>query len=210
MSCTSLKNIFFLLLIAERGKERRKRGREETSMWERDINWLPLKCPQLGNEPPIQAYALTGNQPGDLSPCWTRPNPLNHTGQSRELYFCWFNWGVKFQRFGITFTHVLSRISVPSLLLGTEILYQKLAKDHVQNSSLNISKKTNRSLCPLLSPFFVLCSHEFYHGPDPRLLSLPPSWAYSQPCHHSLSCPLWVLTSEITIVSKQSLLHPLI
>ena len=40
---------FYLLIFRHKGRER-KRGRE-TSMCERNINWLPLSCPQPGTWP---------------------------------------------------------------------------------------------------------------------------------------------------------------
>ena len=59
-----MDHVFFKILFTyfQRGmKGGRKRGRE-TSMCERNINWLPFTCPQLGTWPTTQACALTQNQ----------------------------------------------------------------------------------------------------------------------------------------------------
>ena len=50
-------------------------------MCERNINWLPLSCPQLGTQPTTQACALTGNRTGDFSICRLVLNPPSHTSQ---------------------------------------------------------------------------------------------------------------------------------
>ena len=56
---------FYLFTFYRQGKGRKKRERE-TSMCKRYINGLPLTHPQLGTWPTTQAYALTGNQTGNL------------------------------------------------------------------------------------------------------------------------------------------------
>ena len=50
-------------------------------MRKRNIDWLPLTCPQLGTWPATQACALTGNRTGDLSCHRLALNPLSHTSQ---------------------------------------------------------------------------------------------------------------------------------
>ena len=55
------KNCIYLFL--ERGEGWRKRGRE-TLLCERDINWLPLACPQLGTWPATQTWR--GTEPAIL------------------------------------------------------------------------------------------------------------------------------------------------
>ena len=50
-------------------------------MCERNINWLPLKCPQLGAWSTTQASVLTGNITSDFSVCRMMPNPLSYTSQ---------------------------------------------------------------------------------------------------------------------------------
>ena len=62
------------------GEGGRNRGRE-TSMYERNINWLALACPLLGTWPATQACALTRNRTGDLSVCRLALSPLSHTSQ---------------------------------------------------------------------------------------------------------------------------------
>ena len=66
------------------GKGGRKGGRE-TSMRDRNIDQLPLACPQLGTWPTTQACALTGNRNGDLSVHRLALNPLSHTSQGQML-----------------------------------------------------------------------------------------------------------------------------
>ena len=83
-----LQVYFFLrfYLFSEReGKGGRKRIRE-TSMCGRNINWLPLACPQLGTQPTIQTCALTGNQTGNLLVHRRVLNPLRYTSQGYSEY----------------------------------------------------------------------------------------------------------------------------
>ena len=71
------KDITYLFL--ERGGEGER---------ERNINvWLPLAHPLQGTWPITQAYALTGNWPGD--PLLGRPtlSPLSHTSQGTKVLF---------------------------------------------------------------------------------------------------------------------------
>ena len=70
--------------MRERGQEGEKEG--EKHQCERDINQLPLSCPQLGTWPTTQTYALTGDQTGDPSVCRLAFNPLSHTSQG--MTFC--------------------------------------------------------------------------------------------------------------------------
>ena len=69
----------FIYLFLERGGGRGKQ-REETSICERNINWL-LLVPQLGTWPTTQACALTGNWTGNILVCRMAPKPLSHTSQ---------------------------------------------------------------------------------------------------------------------------------
>ena len=54
-----------LFTFREREKGGSKTGRE-TSMSGRNIDWLPLACPQMGTWPTTEANALTGDRTGDL------------------------------------------------------------------------------------------------------------------------------------------------
>ena len=55
-------------------------------MCERNINQLPLTCPQLGTWPATQARALTGNQTGEPLVCRLALN-LSHTSQGFFFFF---------------------------------------------------------------------------------------------------------------------------
>ena len=55
-------------------------------MCEREIDWLPLACPQLGTWPATQACALTRNQTGDLSVHRPTLNPPSHTRQGKKIF----------------------------------------------------------------------------------------------------------------------------
>ena len=59
------------------GEGGRKRWRE-TEMCERNIDGLPLVCPQLGTWPATQACALTRNQTSDFLLHRMMPNVLRH------------------------------------------------------------------------------------------------------------------------------------
>ena len=48
---------------------------------DRNIDGLPLACPQLGTWPATQACALTGNQTSDLLVHKPVLNPLSYTSQ---------------------------------------------------------------------------------------------------------------------------------
>ena len=72
------------LCILERG-EGREKGRE-TSMRERNINWLTFVCAPTGDWTATQACALTGNRTYDPSVCRTTPNQLSHTDQSSVIF----------------------------------------------------------------------------------------------------------------------------
>ena len=74
--CCCFLNLF---IFRERGREG-ERGRE-TSMFERNIYWLPLACPTLGTWPATQACSLTGNWTSNLSVCRPALSPLSHTSQ---------------------------------------------------------------------------------------------------------------------------------
>ena len=78
-----LKKIDFIYLFLERGEGGRKRARE-TSVWERNINWLPPAHPQLGTWPATQACALTWNWTSDLG---LKLNLLNNTRQGKGSSF---------------------------------------------------------------------------------------------------------------------------
>ena len=71
--------IFYLFIFRERGRE--------TSMYERNIDQLPLAHPQPETWLATQACALTRNQTGDLSVCRLVLNPLSHTSKSVILKF---------------------------------------------------------------------------------------------------------------------------
>ena len=58
----------------------RNRGRE-TSMCERNIDWLPFPCPHQGTWPATQACALTGNQTSGFLVRRPVLNLLSHTHQ---------------------------------------------------------------------------------------------------------------------------------
>ena len=51
-------------------------------MYERNINQLPLTCPQLGIWPTTQVCALTRNQTSELLVYRSTPNLLSHTSQA--------------------------------------------------------------------------------------------------------------------------------
>ena len=73
----------FIYLLLERG-EGREKERRETSMYRRYTHWLPPACPQLWTWPATQAWALTGNQTGNLSVLRLVLSPLNHTNQGTK------------------------------------------------------------------------------------------------------------------------------
>ena len=83
---------YFLLILKnfiyfqKEGKGGRKRGKE-TSMWEWNIDWLPLSCLLLGAWPTTQACALAGNQTSDLLVPRTALSLLNHTSQGSAIVF---------------------------------------------------------------------------------------------------------------------------
>ena len=51
-------------------------------MCERNIDWLPLTCPQLGTWPATQACPLTGNETGNLLVHKLALKPLSYTSQA--------------------------------------------------------------------------------------------------------------------------------
>ena len=51
-------------------------------MCKKNIDPLPLICPQRRTWPATQACALTRNRTGDLSICRTARSPLSHTSQN--------------------------------------------------------------------------------------------------------------------------------
>ena len=53
------KKWFYLFIFRERGSEGKKRGRE-TSMWERNIDQVPLALPQRGPGPPPSHVSWLG------------------------------------------------------------------------------------------------------------------------------------------------------
>ena len=67
---------FYLFIFREKGRE------GETLMCERNINWLPLTCPQPGSRPAAQACALTRSRTSDLSLCGMTPDQLSRSGLS--------------------------------------------------------------------------------------------------------------------------------
>ena len=85
--CTSAFSTFFFLFFFKdfiyfqrQGNGGRKRGRE-TSMCEKNINWLPLACPQLGTWPTTQACALSGNPTCNFLVHRPVLSPLSHIRQ---------------------------------------------------------------------------------------------------------------------------------
>ena len=56
-------------------------------MCERYIDWLPLKCPQMGTWAATQACALTGNRTGDPLTHRLTLSPLSHTSQGSVSIF---------------------------------------------------------------------------------------------------------------------------
>ena len=58
-------------------------------MCEREVDLLPLTCPELGTWPETQACALTGNPTRDPLLLRLALNPLSHTSQgwSFDLFF---------------------------------------------------------------------------------------------------------------------------
>ena len=80
--CDFSKDFIYFL---ERGEGRDKE--RETLMCERNIDRLPLTCPQLGTWPAAQACALTGNWTVDLFVCRGVLNPLSHNSQGNTIDF---------------------------------------------------------------------------------------------------------------------------
>ena len=60
--------------------------RRETSMCERNIDWLLFTRPLLGTWPATQACAMTGNRTGNLSVHRPALNPLSHTRQGSNIF----------------------------------------------------------------------------------------------------------------------------
>ena len=76
-----LKNFIYLFIFREKG------GREGER--ERNVNCLPLACPQQEAWPATRAGALTGNRTCDLLVPRPTLNPLSHTSQGFFiLYYC--------------------------------------------------------------------------------------------------------------------------
>ena len=69
----------FVYLFLERGE-----GREKER--ERNIDWLPLACPQQGTWPATQACALTGTRMGDPLVCRLGPSLLSPTPRAPVLF----------------------------------------------------------------------------------------------------------------------------
>ena len=67
------KKYIFLIYFQREWKER-----------DRNIDLLPLTCPQLGSQPTTQACALTGNQTSDPSVHRLALNPRSHTSQGEN------------------------------------------------------------------------------------------------------------------------------
>ena len=66
-------------------REREREEERETWMCERNVNWLPLPCPQMGTWLAPQACAPTGNRPSDLLVRRPALNPLSHTSHGRSV-----------------------------------------------------------------------------------------------------------------------------
>ena len=81
----------FYLFFRKKGKEGKER--------ERNIDWLPLTCPQMGTRFATQTCALTGNRTSDLSVHRLTSNPLSHTSQGLFLIyqFVILFWKVKLE-----------------------------------------------------------------------------------------------------------------
>ena len=69
---------FYLFIFRERGGEGERKG-------EKQLVWLPLKCPLLGIWPTTQAGALTRNWTGSPLVCRPALNPLSHTSRGKFL-----------------------------------------------------------------------------------------------------------------------------
>ena len=69
----------FIYLFLDGGKWR-ERGKE-TSMRERNTDWLLLVWAWLETSPATQAHALSWNGTGNLSLCGMAPSQLSHTSQ---------------------------------------------------------------------------------------------------------------------------------
>ena len=92
-------------------------GKEGEKHWcEREILLSFLShMSQLGIKSATQAYILTGNQTGDLSPCGMMPNQPSHAGQSlsllvmKQLFFLYSDT-VFFLKFNVSFSGILIQI----------------------------------------------------------------------------------------------------
>ena len=65
------------------------------SMWEINIDQLPLSRPQLGTWPATQACAPTGNETCYFLVCGRMPNPLSHTSQGHTDILMGYNINIK-------------------------------------------------------------------------------------------------------------------
>ena len=72
-----LLDFIYLILERKEGREKERERNIYVRKRERNINLL---VPQMGTEPAMQAYALTGNRTGDLLLCGMTPNQLSRSG----------------------------------------------------------------------------------------------------------------------------------
>ena len=70
----------YLSIYHQRKENGGKKSGRETSVWESNIDWLPLVNPQP------MACALTGNQTNDLLLWEMTPNHLSHTDQGKPFH----------------------------------------------------------------------------------------------------------------------------
>ena len=73
---------FYVLIFRQKGRE----GEREGEMCLSHIDWPPYAHPQPGYWPATQAFALTGNQTGDLLVHRPVLNPLSHISQGSNKF----------------------------------------------------------------------------------------------------------------------------
>ena len=83
-------------------------------MCERNIDWLPLTCPQLGTWLATQECALTGNHTGNPTVHRLELNPLSHISQG------YFNFLI--QLFIYLYLETKLIIIFQGLILHTDII----------------------------------------------------------------------------------------
>lgn len=78
-------NIFKDFLFREKGREREMERVRETSMWERNIDWLPSAHTPPGIKPATWAWALNGNWTGN--PLVWRRHPTSWDKWARVIIY---------------------------------------------------------------------------------------------------------------------------